>query len=216
MQDAGADRTQPRRPGPGRTHASVRWEIPARLWRALGEAGPRPHPPEALDLSERWWLVEVEQPRDEEPNVIALWEEDGAEVVLAAFLCDDDGGGVSFPTVVTWRTTSEGERSEVGVAVLKGLIKANDPESPESRVGTIQIIDALAAPDSGAIAARQDRHRDAPGERRPGDAARELPGKHGNHEHAAPGGVHGASIDHCAVRDRACAGARACGRTPHG
>ena len=127
-------------------------EIPARLWRALGEAGPRPHPAEALDLSDRWWLVEVEHPRDEEPNTIALWEEDGAEVVLAAFLCDDDGGGVSFPTVVTWRTTSEGERSEVGVAVLKGLIKANDPESPENRVGTIQIIDALAAPDSGAIA----------------------------------------------------------------
>ena len=127
-------------------------EIPARLWRALGEAGPRPHPPDPLDLSDRWWLVEVEHPRDEEPNAIALWEEDGAEVVLAAFLCDDDGGGVSFPTVVTWRTTSEGERSEVGVAVLKGLIKANDPESPESRVGTIQIIDVLAAPDSGAIA----------------------------------------------------------------
>ena len=59
---------------------------------------------------------------------------------------------MSFPTVVTWRTTSEGERSEVGVAVLTGLIKADDPESPESRTGTRQVIDVLAAPDSGAIA----------------------------------------------------------------
>ena len=35
-------------------------EIPARLWRALGEAGPCPHPPRGPDLSERWWLVEIE------------------------------------------------------------------------------------------------------------------------------------------------------------
>ena len=127
-------------------------EIPARLWRALGDAGPCPHPPDALDLSERWWLVEVEHPGDEEPNAIALWEEDGAEVALATFLCDDDGDGASYPTVVTWRTSSEGERSRAGVAVLKGLIHADDPESTESQDGSRQVIDALAAPDSGAIA----------------------------------------------------------------
>ena len=53
-------------------------EIPARLWRALREAGPCPRPAGGVDLNERWWLVEVEVPADDEPNAIALWEENGA------------------------------------------------------------------------------------------------------------------------------------------
>ena len=113
--------------------------------------------PEVIDPTcalpgQRVWLVEVEHPRDDEPNAAALWEEDGAEVALAAFLCDDDGGGASFPTVVTWRTTSEGERSRAGGAALKGLIHADNPGSTESRADAKRGIDALAAVDSGAIA----------------------------------------------------------------
>ena len=69
--------------------------MPARLWRALAEAGPGPHPPREPDLSERWWLVEIEHPADDEPNAIALWETDGDEVALAAFLGVDDGHGGS-------------------------------------------------------------------------------------------------------------------------
>ena len=41
-------------------------EVPARLWRALGEAGPCPKPQAPLDLSVRWWLVETEHPGDDD------------------------------------------------------------------------------------------------------------------------------------------------------
>ena len=126
-------------------------EIPARLWRALGEAGPCPHPPRETDLSERWWLVEIEGPGDEEPNAIALWEEDGAEVALAAFLCVDPGSGASFLSVATWRMTSEGERSRSGVAALKSPLHVDDPDNAESRAGIKHVIDSLAAPGTGPI-----------------------------------------------------------------
>ena len=127
-------------------------ETPARLWRALGEAGPRPDPVRELDLGERWWLVEVEAPADDEPNVIALWEEAGAEVALAAFLGVDDGNDASCLTVVTWRTAADGERSSAGLAALRCPIHASDPENAESRAAMRQIIDTLAAPDTGSIA----------------------------------------------------------------
>ena len=128
-------------------------EIPARLWRALGEAGPRPHTMREPDLSERWWLVEVEAPGDDEPNAIALWESDGT--------------GAPFVTVVTWRTSTDGERSRSGLAALRGLVHiggfvasagssppsaVDDPENSESRAGTQLLIDTLVAPDSGPIA----------------------------------------------------------------
>ena len=127
-------------------------EIPARLWRALGEAGPCPHPPPEPELSERWWLVEVEAPADDEPNAIALWEADGAEVALAAFLGVDDGSGAPFLTVVTWRTTADGERSRSGLAALGCPVHVDDPDNAESRAGTWHVIDSLAAPDTGPIA----------------------------------------------------------------
>ena len=127
-------------------------ETPARLWRALGEAGPCPQPPAALELSERWWLVEVESPADEEPNAVALWEADGAEVVLAAFLCDDDSAAASFLSVITWRTTPDGERSRPGVATLTCPPHVDDPDNAESRAGMQHVIDTLAAPDTGSIA----------------------------------------------------------------
>ena len=127
-------------------------ETPTRLWRALGEAGPCPQPAAGLDLSERWWLVEVEAPADAEPNAIALWEENGAEVALAAFLGVDDGSGGSCLTVVTWRTAPDGERSAAGLAALRCPVHADDPHNPVSRAGTQLVIETLAAPQTGPIA----------------------------------------------------------------
>ena len=127
-------------------------EIPARLWRSLAEAGPCPEPAAELDLSERWWLVEIEQPADDEPNAIALREEQGAEIALAAFLGVDDGQGGSCLTVVTWRTAANGERSGAGLAALRCPVHADDPHNAESRAGTQLVIDTLAAPDTGSVA----------------------------------------------------------------
>ena len=127
-------------------------EIPRRLWRALGEAGPRPAALAAPQLSERWWIVEIEAPGDDEPNAIALWEADGAEVALAGFLCPGERGGPPFVTVVTWRTSADGERSSEGLAALRTPVHADDPENPESRAGLKQIIEALTAPHTGPIA----------------------------------------------------------------
>ena len=127
-------------------------EIPRRLWRALGEAGPRPAVLAAPQLSERWWIVEIEAPGDDEPNAIALWEADGAEGALAGFLCPGERGGAPFVTVVTWRTSAEGERSGTGLAALRSPVHADDPDNPESRAGLEQIIETLTAPDTGPIA----------------------------------------------------------------
>ena len=127
-------------------------EIPARLWRALGEAGPCPQPTATLNLGERWWLVEVEAPADDEPNAIALWEESGAEVALAAFLCVEDGNNAPILTVVSWRTAPDGERTAAGVAVLKQPVHIDDPDNPESQAGTRHVIDTLAAPEIGSVA----------------------------------------------------------------
>ena len=127
-------------------------EIPSRLWRALREAGPCPDRQQAPSLSAWWWLVEIEHPADDEPNAIALWEEDGAEVALAAFLGVEDGNNPPCLTVVTWRTTAHGERSRAGVAALKYPVHVDDPASPESRAGAKQVVDTLAAPDTGSVA----------------------------------------------------------------
>ena len=89
-------------------------EIPARLWRALRDAGPCPEPSPRPDLNRRWWLVEIEPPADDEPNAVALWEEDGSEVALAAFLEVEDGHNPPCLTVVTWRTGADGEPAPVG------------------------------------------------------------------------------------------------------
>ena len=127
-------------------------EIPRRLWRALGEAGPRPAVLAGPQLSERWWIVEIEAPADDEPNAVALWEADGAEVALAGFLCPGERGGAPFVTVVTWRASAEGERSSAGLAALRSPVHADDPDNPESRAGLEQIIEALTAPHTGPIA----------------------------------------------------------------
>ena len=127
-------------------------EIPTRLWRALGEAGPCPEPPAPLDLTERWWLVEIEHQGDDEPNALALWEEDGAEVALAAFLDVDEAGRTPLVTMVTWRTAPDGARGRAGVAVLKYPVHVDDPASPEAQAGTKLVVDTLAAPDSGSVA----------------------------------------------------------------
>ena len=133
-----------------RTHCAL--EIPRRLWRTLDEAGPRPEGLAAPELSERWWIVEVEAPADDEPNAIALWEADDAEVALAGFLCPGERGGAPFGTVVTWRTSAEGERSSEGLAALRTPVHADDPDNRESRAGLEQIIETLAAPHTGPIA----------------------------------------------------------------
>ena len=127
-------------------------EIPARLWRALGEAGPCPEPHQEPDLDERWWLVEIEQTADDEPNAIALWVEQGAEVTLAIFLGVDDGRDGSCPMIVSWRTTPNGERTRAGLAVLRCPVHVDDRDNPESRTATQLVIDTLAAPDTGPIA----------------------------------------------------------------
>ena len=134
----------------GRTLCAL--EIPARLWRALREAGPCPEPVAPLDLHRRWWLVEIEHPGDDEPNAIALWEEDGAEVALAAFLDVDEAGTTPFVTMVSWHTAPDGERSRPGVAVLRYPVHVDDPARPESQAGKRHVIDTLAAPGSGSIA----------------------------------------------------------------
>ena len=127
-------------------------EIPSRLWRALREAGPCPEPASLPMLTDRWWLVEIEHPADDEPNAIALWEEDGAEVALAAFLGVEDGNNPPCLTVVTWRANADGERSRAGVAALKYPVHVDDPASPESGAGAKLVIDTLAAPDTGSVA----------------------------------------------------------------
>ena len=134
----------------GRTLCAL--EIPARLWRALGEAGPCPEPAAPPALSRQWWLVEIEHPADDEPNAIALWEEDGAEVALAAFLDVEDENNPPCLTVVTWRTTADDERSRAGVAALRYPVHVDDPASPESQAGTQLVVDTLAAPDTGSVA----------------------------------------------------------------
>lgn len=127
-------------------------EIPARLWRALREAGPCPEPAAAPVLNDRWWLVEIEHPADDEPNAIALWEDDGAEVALAAFLDVEDGKNPPCLTVVAWHTSDDGKRSRAGVAALKYPVHVDDPASSESQAGATLVIDTLAAPDTGSVA----------------------------------------------------------------
>ena len=130
-------------------------EIPARLWRALREAGPCPEPPPPAELTHRWWLVEIEHPAKDEPNAVALWEANRAEVVVAAFLGVEDGTRPPCLTVVTWRTAPDGTRTRAGVAVLGSPVRVDDPDSPESQAGAKQVIDRLAA-DTGPIARAKD------------------------------------------------------------
>ena len=127
-------------------------EVPARLWRALREAGPCPQAPAPPALTDRWWLVEIEEPASDEPNLVALWEADGEEVTLAAFLGVDDGAGGSCPTVVVWRTGADGRRSRTGVAVLRYPVHVDDPDDAEKQAGARLVIDTLAAPGTGTIA----------------------------------------------------------------
>ena len=127
-------------------------EVPARLWRALRDAGPCPEPSAPPELTDRWWLVEIEHPADDEPNAVALWEEDGLEVVLAAFLGVENGDNPPCLTVVTWRAGTDGERTQVGVAVLGAPVRVDDPGNPASQAGAIRVIDTLAAPDTGSVA----------------------------------------------------------------
>ena len=127
-------------------------EIPARLWRALRDAGPCPEPPAPLDLTDRWWLVEIEEPADDEPNLVALWEEDGEAVTLATFLGVDDGAGGACPTVVSWRIGAGGRRSRTGVAVLRYPVHVDDTGDAERQASARLVIDTLAAPDTGTMA----------------------------------------------------------------
>lgn len=126
-------------------------EIPARLWRALREAGPRPEPPAPPDLSDQWWLVEIEQPADDEPNLVALWEEDGEEVTLAAFLGVDDGAGGACPSILVWRTSADGRRSRTGVAALRYPVHVDDPANADGQASAQLVIDTLAVPDTGTV-----------------------------------------------------------------
>ena len=151
-------------------------EIPTRLWRALGEAGPCPEPPAPLDLTERWWLVEIEHQGDDEPNALALWEEDGAEVALAAFLDVDEAGRTPLVTMVTWRTAPDGARGRAGVAVLKYPVHVDDPASPEAQAGTKLVVDTLAAPDSGSVARAKTTPQDRAGTAGAAGAAARTPG----------------------------------------
>ena len=52
---------------------------------------PCPEPFDPPDLTEQWWLVEIERPGNDERNAVALWNAaEGAEVTLAAFLDVDE------------------------------------------------------------------------------------------------------------------------------
>ena len=127
-------------------------EVPARLWRALREAGPCPEAAEPPELGARWWLVEIEYPADDEPNAIAIWEEDDAEVTLAAFLGVEDEHTPPCLTVVTWRTGADGARTGAGVAGLGDPIRVDNPNNHESQAGATRVIDTLAAPETGSVA----------------------------------------------------------------
>ena len=78
-----------------------------------------------------------------------------SHVARAGFLCPGERGGPPFITVVTWRTTPEGERSSEGLAALRAPVYADDPDNPdnpESRAGLDQIIETLAAPHTRPVA----------------------------------------------------------------
>ena len=116
-------------------------EIPARLWRALREAGLCPEPPAPPDLTNRWWLIEIEEPDDDEPNLVALWEDDGEAVTLTAFLGVDDGAGGACPSVMIWGASADGRRSRTGVAALRFPVLVDDPDDAEKQAGTRLVID---------------------------------------------------------------------------
>ena len=126
-------------------------EIPGRLWHMLAAAGPCPEPAPALDLRDGWWLVEIERPGAEEPNAIAVWEEAGCRRTLAAFL-GTSGRNEAALSVLSWRTTPEGGHVDAGVAILDYPIRVDDPHKQEGSAGLMTVIEALATPETGAIA----------------------------------------------------------------
>ena len=128
-------------------------EVPARLWRALREAGPCPQPTgPAPEYSEHRWLVEIERPRHDEPDALALWTEDGHDVALALFADVDDGQGGACLTAVTWRTNAAGEHSGAGLATLRYPVHVDDPAHAKAQAQLQHVVEMLAAPHTGPVA----------------------------------------------------------------
>ena len=127
-------------------------EIPARLWQTLTAAGPCPEAPPALDLRDRWWLVEIERPGGEELNAGAVWEEAGSRRALAVFVGTPGPSDEAALSVVTWRTTPNIAHVDAGVANLDYPVRVDDPDKRGSAPGMDTVIEALTSPGTGTIA----------------------------------------------------------------
>ena len=128
-------------------------QIPRRLWRALAEAGTCPGGTPEPDLSERWWLVEIERPGDDEPNAIALWEADGVERGLAVFLGVDDGYGGTCPAVLAWENRADtSERERAALAVLGQPVRIDDVDDATRQAQLTNMTATLRDEGRGAVA----------------------------------------------------------------
>ena len=127
-------------------------EIPARLWRALAEAGPCPDGPPQAELRDRWWLVEIERPAPDEPHAIALWDRDGTEVGLAVFDVGAHGGADWTLSVVSWERTPDGAIATSAVAVLTYPARVDDPADAERQAAKQTVIGLLTAAGTGPVA----------------------------------------------------------------
>lgn len=128
-------------------------EIPARLWRALSDAGPCPETLPGIDLTDRWWLVEIEGPGETEPDAVAWWlQDDGSERTLAAFVATDPKTRDPYVSIATWATSPGGERTDSGIAILGYPIRIDNRSDPQSQHGKHSVIAALSRPGTGPIA----------------------------------------------------------------
>lgn len=92
-------------------------KIPPRLWRALGEAGPHPEPPDPF-AEERWWYAEIEEPEPDEPRGVAIWLHGNADRTHAesgiAIWTEGPHATPEKPVVVGWRLPSEEPAARIG------------------------------------------------------------------------------------------------------
>lgn len=142
----------------GRTHLAsastartlVGIEIPTRLWQALREAGPAPDGLETIDRADREWLVEIERPGDEDPELLTLWSDGVRSEGMAAFVCPEDGDREAI-SVMAWRTNGE-TVIDHGAVALRCPAQASDPGNTSANTSLRTLIEGLGAPRTGAIA----------------------------------------------------------------
>ena len=120
---------------------SGRWQIlslRAALWRALDAAGPPPDTPDAG--APGWWYVEIEAPRGDEPNAVAMHpgEKDGSTWGCAMWT---DGPDASFehPFVIGWESYPDGDglRTRHEADVLGVAHVDIDPECARRRAAAL-------------------------------------------------------------------------------